>query len=112
MSESQSTELTELAQKKLLLEIQDLLSRGNTRTVRRDLGEKLRIGGEKAFEILYEALTVVLGKETKQTPRPPKKQAMECKICKKHLPNGVASWIGTKRFCKESCTKNDLIPCQ
>lgn len=102
----------ELAQKKLLVEIQALLSQGNTRTVRRDLSDKLRIAGDDAFELLHQALSIELGKETKQAPEPPKKQAMECRICKKHLPNGVASWIGTKRFCKQSCTKNDLIPCQ
>lgn len=102
----------ELTQRKLKLEIQELLRKGNTRTVRRDLSDKLRIAGDNAFEILYQALSNELGKETKQAPVPPKKQAMECKICKKHLPKGLNSWVGAKRTCKESCTKNDLIPCQ
>lgn len=102
----------ELTQKKLLLEIQELLRKGNTRTVRRDLSETLRIAGDNAFELLHQALSIELGKETKQAPELQKKQAMECKICKKYLPNGLNSWVGAKRTCKESCTKNDLIPCQ
>jgi hypothetical protein len=102
----------ELAQRKLLLEIQGLLRKGNTRTVRRDLSDKLRIAGDNAFELLHQALSIELGKETKPNPEPPKKQAMECKICKKHLPNGINSWVGAKRNCKKPCTKNDLVPCQ
>lgn len=102
----------ELALQRLRLEIQALLRCGNTRSVRRDISEKVRLAGDKGFDVLYQALSIELGKEKISTPEPPKKQAMECKICKKHLPNGVNSWIGAKRNCKKSCTKNDLIPCQ
>lgn len=97
---------------RILLDMQALIRKGNSHKIRQQLREKLRIAGDNGFELLHTALSIELGKMPKATPEPSKKQAMECKICKKYLPNGINSWVGAKRSCKESCTRNDLIPCQ
>lgn len=101
----------------IFLELKVLFQRGNCFYVRRELpkilekAEKKKVDGLK---VLYEALKPEAQELHKVEPPPPsiEKSPLECTMCQKIFKNGISSWKGGKRVCKQSCTPNDLVPCQ
>lgn len=97
----------------LLLELKMQINKGNVFVTRRELSnllqkaEKLNMDG---FKLLFEALKATYQEQVSviSTGLTQEITSLECNMCGKTFKNGLNSWKGNKRFCKNECTKNDL----
>ena len=100
----------------IILELKVLFQRGNCFYVRRELPKILEKAEKKnvdGLKMLFEALKPEAHELHKFEPPPSiDKSPLKCTMCQKIFKNGISSWKGGKRICKQSCTQNDLVPCQ